>query len=185
MTYGRLQGSYPASSKWLHWLIAASVLTTVPVAIAMVRVEEGPLQNTLYNLHKSIGVLIFLLMLARVANRVITGAPAPYVGLERWQHVVSSAVHGLLYVLLIAMPVTGYIANSAFGAATPFFGLFEIPPIVPHNEAMSERLFALHRWMGFTTATLAAIHIAAALQHHVINRDGVLRRMLPQALGGQ
>jgi cytochrome b561 len=185
MTYGALQGAYPSSSKWLHWLVALCVLTTIPVAIAMGRVGEGPLQDSLYNLHKSLGVLIFVLMLARVANRVMVGAPAPYPGLERWQHAVSSAVHGLLYVLLIAMAITGYVANCAYGAPTPFFGLFDIPPIIGENEALSDKLFALHRWMGFATAGVAALHIAAALYHHFICRDGVLTRMVPRALGGK
>jgi cytochrome b561 len=185
MTYGTLHDGYPASSKWLHWLVAISVLLTVPVAIAMGRVSPGPLQDSLYNFHKAIGVLIFILMIARLVNRVMVGAPAPYPGLERWQRAVSSAVHGLLYVLLIALPITGYIANSAFGATTPFFGLFDIPAIVGHNEALSERLFRLHRWMGYAIALLAGMHIAAALQHYLLIKDGVLQRMLPRALGGK
>jgi cytochrome b561 len=185
MTYGALPGGYPASSKWLHWLVSISVLTMIPVAIVMTRIESGPLQNWLYNFHKAMGVVIFVLMVARLINRIAVGAPAPEPGLERWQRAASSAVHGLLYVLLIAMAVIGYIANSAFGATTPFFGLFEIPPLVGHNEALSNRLFFLHRWMGYLTAALAALHIAAALQHHFVLRDGVLLRMLPRAFGGR
>jgi len=185
MTYGALQGGYPASSKWLHWLVAISVVVTIPIGLIMGNLGPGPLQNSLYNFHKALGVVIFLLMIARLVNRFAVGAPAPSPGLARWERAVSSAVHGLLYVLLVAMAVSGYFANSAFGATTPFFGLFEIPPIIGRNEALSDRLFALHRWMGYLTALVASLHIAAAAQHFFIRRDGVVQRMLPRALGGQ
>jgi cytochrome b561 len=151
----------------------------------MIRVGEGPLQNGLYYLHKSLGLLIFILMIWRIAYRLIHGAPAAEPGLARWQRAVSSAVHGLLYLLLLVMPVLGYLALSAFGASTPFFGLFELPPILVKDEPLSDRLFLIHRGVGFLIALLAVVHIGAALQHHFMFKDGVLRRMLPRALGGR
>jgi cytochrome b561 len=185
MTYGKLKTDhYPPASKLLHWLIAACVLITIPVAIAMNRVDEGPAQDALYNLHKSLGVLIFMLMVVRLINRVMAGVPAPDPTIARWQKAASSAVHGLLYVLLVAMPIGGYVANSAYGVSTPFFGLFELPPIIAKNEALSERMFAVHTIAGWALGVLALMHIGAALQHHFIHRDNVLRRMLPRMLGG-
>jgi cytochrome b561 len=184
MTYGNRAGGYPATSKLLHWAVAICVLTTAVVAISMVRIGEGPTHDALYNFHKSLGVLILVLMILRLINRLTAGAPAPDPEIEPWQRTVSSAVHGSLYVLLLAMPIVGYIANSAFGAATPFFGLFELPPIVGKNEALATNLFTLHRWVGFLVIALAVVHISAALYHHVIRGDNVLRRMLPVALGG-
>ena len=167
MTYGTRTDGYPSTSKLLHWLVAACVLATLPVALLMVRVGEGPTQNALYNFHKSLGVLILVLMVLRLINRLAVGAPVPDPTLEPWQRKLSSAVHGLLYVLLLAMPVVGYVANSAYGAPTPFFGLF-----------------TLHRWTGFLVILLVAMHIGGALFHFVIRRDTVLQRMLPRALGG-
>ena len=111
MTYGKLPDGYPSTSKWLHWLVAASVLTTIPIGIAMGRVAKGPLQDTLYTLHKSIGILILALMVARLINRIVVGAPAPAPGLARWQRVVSSATHGLLYVLLVLQAFGGWLAK--------------------------------------------------------------------------
>lgn len=183
MTYGT-RTSYPATSKWLHWLVAACVLLTLPVAIAMGRLGQGPLQDTLYNLHKSLGVLILLLMVLRVINRIVAGAPAPDPTIAPWQRTVSSAVHGLLYVLLIAMSIVGYAANSAYGATTPFFGLFTLPKLVADNEALATRLFALHHWTGWFVVLLVGAHIGGALVHFVIHRDRVMQRMLPRALGG-
>ncbi|MPZ58721.1 MAG: cytochrome b [Rhizobiales bacterium] len=186
MTYGNLAPDrYPPVSKLLHWLVALCVLITIPVAVWMGRAPEGPLQDGLFNLHKSLGVLILILVLLRIANRFIAGAPAPEPGIERWQRAASSAVHGLLYVLLLAMPIVGYVANSAFGASTPFFGLFDLPPIVGKNEPLSEQLFMLHRWSGYLVAALVVMHVGAALQHYFVHKDGVLQRMLPRALGGR
>jgi len=184
MTYGKRAGGYPPTSKWLHWLIAASVLVMIPIGIVMGRVGQGPLQNTLYDLHKSFGILILALMVARLVNRIVVGAPAPPPGLARWQRAVSSAVHGLLYVLLILQAIGGWVANSAYGAPTPFFGLFDLPALVAKNEAFSEQAFGNHRILGLVIAALAAMHIAAALQHYLIMRDRVMQRMLPKALGG-
>jgi cytochrome b561 len=95
---------------------------TAPVAIAMTRTDKGPAQDALYNFHKSPGVLILFLMVLRLINRLVAAALAPEADIEPWQKTVSSVVHTSLYVLLLTMPVVGYVANSAYGAATPFFG---------------------------------------------------------------
>lgn len=184
MTYGTRKDHYPPTSKLLHWLIAICVLTTAPVAITMTRVGPGPTQDTLYNFHKSLGVLILVLMILRLINRLAAGAPIADPGIEPWQKAVSATVHTSLYVLLLAMPVVGYIANSAFGAPTPFFGLFNLPPIVGKDEALSEQLFTLHRWVGYLVILLVLAHVGAALYHYFIRNDNVLRRMLPRAMGG-
>ena len=184
MTYGNRTDHYPATSKLLHWLVAACVLTTAPVAIAMTRVGEGPTQDVLYNFHKSLGVLILILMILRLVNRLAAGAPIADPGIEPWQKTVSSIVHTSLYVLLLAMPVVGYIANSAYGATTPFFGLFELPMIVDKNEALATQLFTIHRLVGYLLIVLVLMHVSAALYHCFVRHDNVLQRMLPRALGG-
>ena len=182
--YGSRTDHYPATSKLLHWLIAACVLTTAPVAIAMGRVAQGPTQDSLYNLHKSLGVLIFILMILRVINRFAVGAPIADPKIEPWQKTVSAVVHSSIYVLLVAMPIAGYIANSAFGAPTPFFGLFNLPPIVGKSEPLSTQLFTIHRYAGWLLIALVLMHVGAALFHTFIRRDNVINRMLPRALGG-
>lgn len=184
MTYGARTDHYPATSKLLHWLVAACVLTTAPVAIAMTRIGKGPTQDALYNLHKSLGVLILFLMVLRLINRLAAGALAAEAEIEQWQKTVSSIVHTLLYALLLAMPIVGYLANSAYGASTPFFGLFELPRIIGKNEELATQLFTLHRSVGWLVIVLVLTHISAALYHHFIHRDAVLKRMLPRALGG-
>jgi len=107
-------------------------------------------------------------MVLRLINRLAVGALSAEAGIEPWQKAVSSIVHTSLYVLLLAMPIVGYIANSAYGASTPFFGLFELPRIIGKNEALATQLFALHRWVGWLVVLLALTHISAALYHHFI-----------------
>jgi cytochrome b561 len=184
MTYGTRTDHYPATSKLLHWLVAICVLTTAPVAIAMTRVGKGPTQDMLYNFHKSLGVLILVLMLLRLINRLAVGAPIADPGIVPWQKTVSSVVHTSLYVLLLAMPVVGYIANSAYGASTPFFGLFNLPMIVEKNDELATQLFAIHRWVGRLVILIVLVHVGAALYHYFVLRDDVLKRMLPRAMGG-
>jgi cytochrome b561 len=172
-------------SKLLHWSVAITVLVQAPLGLSLVYLELGAWQDALFNFHKSLGVLIFVLMVWRILNRVLVGAPAPEPTIARWQRTVSSAVHGALYLLLLVQPVVGYLANSAFGATTPVFGLFEIPASVAASEELANRLFALHGWIGLTLLVLIGVHIAAALQHYFIRKDGVVQRMLPAALGGR
>jgi cytochrome b561 len=184
MTYGTRTDHYPATSKLLHWLVALCVLATAPVAISMTRIAEGPTRDMLYNFHKSLGVTILILMILRLINRLAVGAPIADPGIEPWQKAVSSFVHTTLYVLLLAMPVVGYIANSAFGAATPFFGLFELPAIVGKDEALAATLFYIHGWVGWIVILLVLTHVGAALYHYLVRRDNVLQRMLPRSMGG-
>ena len=184
MTYGTRTDHYPVTSKLLHWLIAICVLTTAPVAIAMTRVGKGPTQDILYSFHKSLGVLILILMILRLINRLAGGALTAAPEIEPWQQTVSSVVHTTFYVLLLAMPIVGYIATSAYGAPPTFFGLFELPPLVSKNEALATQLFTIHRWVGWLLIFLVLVHVSAALYHYFVRGDSVLKRMLPRAMGG-
>ena len=184
MTYGRRTDHYPTTSKVLHWMVAVCVLATASVAVTMTRVGEGPTRDFLFNFHKSLGLLILIMMIIRMINRLAVGAPIADPGIAPWQKAASAAVHTSFYVLLLAMPIVGYIANSAFGAPTPFFGLFSLPPIVEKNESLATQLFTIHRWVGWLVIILVLTHVCAALYHHFIRGDNVLRRMLPHAMGG-
>jgi cytochrome b561 len=168
---------YDGLQKSLHWIVALCVITIIPVGITMNRIE-GDIQNTLFNFHKSLGALILMLMTLRLIYRLVKGVPKD-TELPAFFRIVGGATHWILYALLIITPIMGYVANSAYGAATPFFGLFELPPIVGKNDALSETLFARHKLLGYATGLVAAAHIGAALFHYVIRRDGVLQRMLP------
>ncbi|GGE37822.1 cytochrome b561 [Agaricicola taiwanensis] len=172
--------SYPPLAKLLHWLVAVLVIVLIVLGLLLGSFPEGAVQNTAYDLHKSLGFTLLLLMIARLANRLIAGVPPSEPTIERWQIAASHAVHGLLYLALFAQPIIGLIANSAFGAPLNLFWLIEVPPLIDKNEELADRLFDLHETLGFIIAGLAAVHIAAALYHYFIRKDGVLQRMAPE-----
>ncbi len=170
---------YSAIAKSLHWGIAAAVLLIIPIGIIMRLLGPGTLQNVLYTTHRSLAVLVLALMLVRLAYRLVHGVPAPDPSLEPWQRIVSHLVHLSLYALLIAQPIIGWVATSAYGARISFFGLFIVPDLVSKDQTLSDPLFLVHRVLGFVLAGLLTLHIGAALYHYFIRRDRVLQRMLP------
>ena len=169
---------YTLIQRILHWTIALAVIGALIGAQLFDWLEDGPLKNQVYFLHKSNGILILGLMILRVATRLKFGAPAPPAEMPGWQRKVSGATHFLFYGLLVLMPLIGWAATSAFPAPLPFFGLFEVPPLLGENKALSEQLFEIHEIMGKVIIALIVLHIGAALHHAFIKKDAVLRRML-------
>jgi cytochrome b561 len=174
-----VERDYSVIAKLLHWLVAACVIFTIPVGIAMVNLDlSQALTNELYSLHKAFGVLILALMAMRIGYRLTAGAPAASGALTPAQYVVSRIVHATLYVLLIVMPILGWAGTSAFPAPVPFFGLFEMPALIGENRELSKQLLRIHGYMGFFLTGVAILHIGAGLYHGIIRRDGVLSRMI-------
>jgi cytochrome b561 len=172
-------GVYSGFARFLHWTIAACVLTIIPIGILMNRIPGGVVQNVFYTVHRSLGVLVLVLMLVRLLYRMFNGVPAPEPTLTAFQRVVSHLVHLALYALIIAQGLIGWVATSAYGAAISFFGLFTVPALVAKDPDLSKPLFTVHEVLGFTIAALLVMHIGAALYHHFVRHDGVLGRMLP------
>ena len=170
--------SYPAAIKWLHWIVAAIVLTLIPVGIVMHNLKPGPAQDTLYFWHKSFGVLVLLLMLVRLAVRLTKGAPPPAAVLTPFERIASVTAHRLLYVLLILMPLIGWLGVSAFDAPADFFGLFQLPPLMGKNEDFAKLVFTAHMAGALALIVVLVAHIGGALRH-ALRGDGVIRRMLP------
>ncbi|MCS6781269.1 MAG: cytochrome b [Geminicoccaceae bacterium] len=169
---------YPAALIVLHWAMAILILATIPIGWRMGDLEPGPLQDTLYHTHRSIGVTVLALAVLRLVLRRTLGAPPPHPSLPAWQRTLSVAVHHLLYVLFFLVPILGWAGTSAFGAPIVVWGLFELPPILPRNEPLSELLLGAHGLFSQTLAGLVILHVAGALYHAFVRRDGVMQRML-------
>jgi cytochrome b561 len=153
------------------------VLGLIPVGIWMHNMGAGPLQDRLYNLHRSTGTLLLPLAIIRLIYRW-THPPHPLPDMPALQRFAAESTHWGLYALLIVQPIVGWAATSAYRAPIVVYGLFELPPILPVNPPLAERLFAAHRWLGFLMAAMVCAHIGAALFHHVVHRDRVLMRMV-------
>ena len=169
---------YSIGAKVLHWLTAAAVLTAISLGIAMLNLEGGPLQDQLFDLHRSFGALILALTAIRLIWRYFNAPPPLVPGLPVWQAKAARISHILLYVFLFAVPLVGWAATSAFGAPISIFGMFELPPMLDKNKALSDIILPLHAGMALTLAALLSVHIGAALHHHYIRKDETLRRML-------
>jgi cytochrome b561 len=168
---------YSVSARVLHWFTAVLVLITIPAGIAMANIGAGPLQNFLFDLHRSIGVLLIPVILLRLAYRLHDPPPPLPADIPAIQQFAASVVHVALYALLIVQPIVGWIGTSAFRAPIIVFWLFELPPIWPENRAFSDQAFQVHRVVAYLIVLLLCAHIGAALFHHFVRRDRVLLRM--------
>ncbi|HEY2230977.1 MAG TPA: cytochrome b [Xanthobacteraceae bacterium] len=178
MNDGNAPAAYSLTARALHWITAALVLTTIPIGIVMANERAGPLQDFLYNLHRSIGTAIIPLVIVRLGYR-LTHPPLPLPDdIPPIQQLAAHATHWGLYTLLVMQPFVGWVATSAYGAPIMVFGLFQLPPIWPQDQPFSDRLFLVHQLIGLAIACLAIVHIGAALYHHFVRKDQVLKRMI-------
>lgn len=171
--------SYTGTAMALHWLVALLIFATIPLGLTMVELPLSPTKLKLYSYHKWIGVTVFLLAAARLAWRATHPAPPPPPGTPAWQRTAANVTHGLLYVLLFAVPISGWLMSSALGFQTVYLGVVPLPDLLPKDKALGEALKFVHRFLNYTLAALLLLHIGAALKHHLLDRDDVLRRMLP------
>jgi cytochrome b561 len=175
---GGMTPAYSVTARVLHWITAALVLVMLPLGLVIANRWGGSWKDWLYNLHRSIGTVVMLIILIRLGYR-LTHQPLPLPDeIPPAQRRAAPVVHWALYTLLVLQPFIGWAGSSAFPAPVIVFGLFELPLIVPANRALSDQLLFVHRWIGVTIACLVAVHIAAAVYHHFARRDGVLMRMI-------
>jgi len=171
------QSDYGAVAKLLHWLILALVMLQFALAWTMPDLPRGQPPETLVGLHLSVGATILIAMLARLAWRLARGAPPPLVA--GWQRRLAGGLHFLLYAVLIVMPLAGWAWASAKGWPVTLYGAVELPALVPTDWPYRRLAASLHRNAAWAILGLVGLHALAALHHHFIRRDGVLRRMLP------
>lgn len=173
---------YSPPARRFHWWTVALILVQVPLGLYMAYRGNvlgifDDLTNNLYGSHKLIGIIIFLVVLARLAYRLMHGAPTDEPTLEWWHKAASHFNHWGLYLLLLATPIAGYIGISQYPALN-IFGI-PLPGIVAADQDAAGRTFMIHFWLALVLVAFVAIHVAAALYHYVIRKDNVLTRMLP------
>jgi cytochrome b561 len=179
MTHDIPSTRYTRTAASLHWLVALAGFSTFALGLYMQDLPISPAKLKLYAYHKWIGVLIFLLMLARLSWR-LTHAPPPLpTGMPGWQHRAAKGVHHALYFLLLAIPLSGWLMSSAKGFQTVWFGVLPLPDLVGKDKALGDTLAAVHQALNFGTAALVSVHVAAVVMHHMLYREEILVRMLP------
>jgi cytochrome b561 len=173
---------YTATAIVLHWLIAVLVIGNFAWGWWMQEIPKSPpgIRADAFNLHKSIGLTLVLLMAVRLGWRVRHPAP-PLPPLPLWQARAARWTHALLYVALIAMPVTGYLGSVYSGYPVKFFGV-TLPAWGSKQPELKDLFGVAHLYASWVLAGLVALHVAAALKHAVADRDGILGRMGVRAL---
>lgn len=167
-------------SQLLHWTIVLLILGQGTVGLVMTEMRNSPDKIQIYALHKSFGLTILALVAARLLWRWYAGTPRPVPGTPDWQERIASLTHAALYVLLFAIPISGWVLNSAAGFPLQWFGLFNLPAIAGKNHDLHELAEDVHEWLFWALVALALVHAAAAFYHHLFQRDATLARMLPR-----
>lgn len=166
-------------SKALHWLTVALLVWIAWLGLTMGDLPSGPGKIATYALHKSIGITLLALVLFRLGWRLYAGAPAALPGTPGWQDRLASLTHLALYALLLAMPLSGWILNSASGYPLQWFGLVNLPAIAGKDHDLHELAEGIHESLFWVLVVLVVAHVAAAFFHHLFQRDATLTRMLP------
>lgn len=170
---------YDAVSRALHWLTALLVLGIAALGLVLGHAApaDEPTKFALYNIHESVGLTVLALTLLRLAWRAGHPAPPLPAGMPAPLRLLARANHAAFYALLLAMPVVGFLATNAWGFPVRLYGLVPLPDPVGRNPPLAETLSAIHAVAGWTLLGLIALHVAGALWHGLVRRDGTLRRM--------
>lgn len=163
-----------------HWLVVLLIISTYCVAWTMVDLRISPTQLRLFNYHKWIGVTIFALAVLRLLWRCWRRPPPLPTQMQSWERKAAAIMHRLLYLLLFAVPLSGWLMSSAKGFQTVYFGVLPIPDLLSKNPALGAALNSVHVALTWLLLALVCVHVLAAFKHQFIDRDAVLRRMLPQ-----
>ncbi|MHB1186466.1 cytochrome b [Thiobacillus sp.] len=161
----------------LHWLMALLIFAAFPLGLYMADLPLSPDKLKLYSYHKWIGVTVFLLVAVRLSWRLTHTPPPLPAGIAGWQRRASAVVHGLLYLLMIAIPLSGWLMSSAKGFQTVWFGMLPLPDLIEKNRELGNLLAGVHKTLNFTLLALVILHVGAALKHHFIERQPFLQRM--------
>lgn len=170
---------YTGTAIGLHWIIFVLVFCGWLLGQYMSGLPFSPQKLRYVSWHKWIGVTVFAFVLLRLAWRLYHPPPALPASVSLLQQRAACAVHALLYVLLIVIPMTGWLYSSAAGVPTVWLGLIQLPDLLQKNKAVADVLKEVHSYLNWTLFALVLGHAGFALKHHFIDRDGVLTRMIP------
>lgn len=165
-------------AKFFHWIMAMAILVNGVWGLLMTDMTPSMSKISVYAWHKSIGLTVLALFALRLVWRAFDRRPQNEPS-PRWQQVAAHAVHGVLYLMIVALPLTGWWFNSLRGFPLQYFKLFNLPAIASKNEELAHLAHEAHELLFWALLLVLVAHVGAALKHHVFDNDNVLRRMLP------
>ena len=161
----------------LHWLVALLIFVAFPLGLYMADLPASPDKLKLFSYHKWIGITVLMLVALRMVWRLTHTPPPLPSDMARWERLASQIVHGLLYLLILAIPLSGWLMSSAEGFQTVWFGVLPLPDLIGKDKALGETLGEVHETLNYVMLALVVLHVAAALKHHVLERQPYLQRM--------
>ncbi len=174
-----MSAHYTGTAKSLHWLMALMIIGMIPLGMYMHELPLSPEKLQLYSWHKWTGVTVFVLLLARVSWRLTHQPPPLPWHMSRLERLAAHGGHIALYLLMLALPISGWLMSSAKGFQTVWFGVLPIPDLLGKDKELGETLAEVHEILSWIMVTVLIVHVAAALKHHFMDKDDVLTRMTP------
>ncbi len=171
---------YTSAAKWLHWIMAALIITVWTAGVYLADLPKGPDKTQWIQWHKAIGSVVLPLLVARIAWRFTHQPPALPSSIPALQQIIAHAAHWALYGSMLAQPLSGWAMSSAFGYPVKMAGFITLPFLLDKDEALGKELVEVHEIIGWTLGILVAGHILMALKHHFFDQDTVLLRMAPR-----
>lgn len=169
---------YGVVATGLHWLIAILIIGLLAVGLYMTFIPISAWKLKLYGWHKEFGMLVLMLVLFRLAWRLGNVLPSLPETVPYWQQVAAHTVHWVFYGFMVTLPLTGWLITSASGLPVSFFGLFVLPDLVAPSENLRYFFTQCHMWLSYALIAVMCLHISAALKHHFIDKDDILKRIL-------
>ena len=174
-----MHNSYTAVAKLLHWGMAALIAGLLALGFVMTDMPLSPEKLQFYSWHKWAGVTVFMLVWLRLAWRVVNPPPAYPSTMPLLVQRIAHLGHAALYGLMIVIPLSGWLLSSAKGVQTVWFGVLPLPDLLDKDKELGHLLHEVHESLNFLLLILLAGHVAAALKHHWLDKDDILKRMLP------
>lgn len=162
----------------IHWLTAVLITWLFYLGLTMVDLPISPQKFQDYALHKSLGLTVLVLLVVRLIWRSLTPPPPLPDEMRRRDAILAKAVHHGIYLLLVVIPLTGWLYSSATASPANYFGYFTVPDLIGTSETAGKVLRAIHDIAGKLLLVLLILHVAGAIKHHIVDRDDVLKRML-------
>jgi len=171
--------AYGSVAKMFHWFMAFIIIGLLAVGLIMTDMPVSPDKFKIYGLHKSFGITVLTLAVLRISWKIMNDQPVLPDMLKAWEKFLAHVGHGLLYVLMFSMPLSGWAMSSAAGLPVSVFGLFTLPNLVMPDRALKVTFMEVHETLAWVLIVMIVLHVLAALLHHYHYKNNVLRRMLP------
>ncbi|MDF1758659.1 MAG: cytochrome b [Legionellaceae bacterium] len=170
------ENNFGLISIMFHWTMAIIIIGLLAVGLFMKHFALDSQKNLLYGLHKEFGILILILVVFRLIWKLVN--TSPHLSLSKFELIASRVVQFAFYGFMIAMPFSGWLISSAANKTVSFFGLFTMPSLISSDKILLPVFLFIHKWFAYILIANIILHISAALKHHYINKDKILRRIV-------